>query len=263
MTPTIERSRVSDADRDGLFRGEVHVWLAWPDRVRDEPLLDRCRALLTEQEEARRQRFVFEKDRHQDLVTRALVRTVLSGYADVDPTAWRFVENRWGRPEISEPSGVGPLHFNLSHTRGLIACAVAMKREIGVDVEDVTRRTPIQDLAPTVFAPAELHALWALPSTDWRERFFVLWTLKEAYIKARGMGLAIPLEQFAFQLEDAARIGVAFDPRLDDDPAKWQFRSVRPSDSHRLALAVGRADAADLRVRYLETICDPEGWQPR
>src|SRR6185295_18612851 len=120
-------------------------------------------------------------------------RTTLSHYAAVDPTAWQFARNRRGRPEISGPLGVAPLRFNLSNTAGLIACLVTLGVDVGVDVEDTHRRGETVRIANRFFSASEVAALEALPPERQRQRFFEYWTLKESYIKARGMGLAIPL----------------------------------------------------------------------
>ncbi len=102
---------------------------------------------------------MFERDRRAFLLTRALVRTTLSRYAAVGPADWTFVANVHGRPEILDrPAGVPDLRFNMSHTDGLIACAVTIGREVGVDVEHIDRRLT-HDVAGRFFAPAEVSDL--------------------------------------------------------------------------------------------------------
>ena len=198
-------------------------------------------------------RFVFERDRRSFLITRALVRTTLSRYAAVPPAEWAFIANVHGRPEILDrPRGVPDLRFNLSHTEGLIACAVTIGREVGVDVEHVQRRLT-HDIADRFFAPREVQDLKALPADEQPKAFFDYWTLKEAYIKARGFGLALPLADFAFQLSPAAPPRISFEPSLDDDPATWQFAQDWPTPTHRLAVAV-RRDGADLPIRIRFTV---------
>ena len=126
-------------------------------------------------------------------------------------------------------------HLNLSHTDGLVALAVA-KTPVGVDVEDLQRRGRTVELSDRFFAPSEARALRALPEAAQRSRFFDLWTLKEAYIKARGQGLAIPLASFAFDLDHGP---LAFQPQ-PGDPIIWQFARMDPTPRHRLALALAR-----------------------
>lgn len=198
---------------------------------------------MSEDERKKRDRFRFEKDQHTCLVTRALVRTVLSRYEDVAPEAWRFRANEHGRPEIDEPHEARSLKFNLSHTNGLIVCLVARGREVGVDVEDRERRGRLLDVADRFFSPSEVAALRALPKREQLDRFFLYWTLKESYIKARGMGLAIPLSQFSFDV--GPDIAIAFDPRLEDDPVSWQFTAMSCGRRHAVAAAFRRRSACE------------------
>lgn len=235
-----------------LPNDEVHVWYLIPDELRDPHVLAAYEALLAGSERQRRARYHFEHSRREYLLTRALARTTLSRYADVAPAAWTFRENAYGRPEV-DVAGYGWLHFNLSNTRGLIACAVARDHEVGVDVEDTERHGETVDIADRFFSPVEVAALRALPETAQRGRFFDYWTLKEAYIKARGMGLAIPLDQFSFLL-DRPSIHIAFDPRLDDDASTWQFQQFGWSPRHRAAAAVRRGAGPDLRFVDRRTV---------
>jgi 4'-phosphopantetheinyl transferase len=228
-------------------RGEVHLYVALEDQIREPTLLAAYEALLTPEERARKQRYYFEKNRHEYLITRALVRSVLSRYAPVRPAAWTFSANSWGCPAIASPEGTG-LRFNLSNTRGLVCCLVAADRDVGIDVEDLTREGETVDIADRFFSPSEVVELRSQPEERRRARFFDYWTLKEAYIKARGMGLAIPLDHFSFQLSAGAPIGIAFDPQLDDDPATWQFEQIRPTPTHLVSLAIRRTNEPDLRV---------------
>jgi 4'-phosphopantetheinyl transferase len=223
-----------------------------PDEIRDEKLLRAYDELLAEDERIKRDRYRFEKDQHSCLVTRALVRTVLSKYADVAPGAWRFVTNEYGRPEIDEPQDARWLKFNLSHTKGLIALIVARDREVGVDVEDRERHGRLLNVADRYFSAPEVKALRALPENEKLDRFFLYWTLKESYIKARGMGLAIPLSQFSFAI--ASDISIAFDPKLDDDPDSWQFTAMSVGRRHALAASMRRGAHEDMRLVLRETV---------
>lgn len=239
---------------------EIHLWYAFDEPLWETALLGRCEALLTDDERDRHRRFVFAKDRNQYVIARALVRTTLSRYAPVAPEAWRFSRNRWGKPAI-EPvatlraaGAAGPsrpwdepwarLSFNLSHARGLVALAVAADLgELGVDVEDTTRHGATVDIADRFFSATEAAALRALPATEQTGRFFTYWTLKESYIKARGMGLAIPLDQFSFHLDDEVRI--SFGEAIQDTPGAWQFELVAASARH--LMAVGLRKRGDAR----------------
>jgi 4'-phosphopantetheinyl transferase len=189
-------------------------------------------ALLSDAERAQHQRFIPPKKRHEYLVTRVLVRTVLGRALGVPPQSLQFTANEWGRPALWPPA---PLHFNVSHTDGLVVCLVSPNPEMGVDTEQLARAPDLLALAPTVFAPQEQSDLAALPATEQARRAVVLWTLKESYIKARGMGLALPLDGFTFRF-DADRVRLEVSPALEDDGNRWQFHT-RMLGAHCISIA--------------------------
>jgi 4'-phosphopantetheinyl transferase len=226
--------------------GEAHVWFVESDDERGEALSVSPLSLVTDDEQARHDRYKFERNRREYRITRALAREVLSRYADVAPLDWRFAPNAWGRPAICAPEGAPALRFNLTNTDGLVACIVSSRHEVGVDVEPIDRRSETTSIAHRFFSPSEVRDLFALPPEQHHARFFDYWTLKEAYIKACGMGLAIPLDHFSFHLEAARPITISFHPDRADDPAAWQFAQFRPTARHLLSAAVRRGDAGDV-----------------
>jgi 4'-phosphopantetheinyl transferase len=225
-----------------LAGDEVHLFALAPGSVDDEASLAACHRVLDGAEREQQRRFVFAEDRHLYLVAHATVRACLSRYADVRPSEWVFSRNDYGRPEVARPRLERHLRFNLSHTRGMIAVLVGWERDLGVDVEDTARRSDPVEVADSFFAPDEVRTLRALPRELWRRRFFELWTLKESYIKARGMGLAIPLDGFAFDLAggppSSGEIRIRFAPSVVDDPAAWRFSLFALSPTHQGAAAV-------------------------
>jgi 4'-phosphopantetheinyl transferase len=232
---------------------EAHVFYVRLDRVQDASLQARYAALLTPEETERQRRFRFEKNQLEFLVTRALVRTTLSRYVAVPPTEWRFQPNAYGCPRISHPVLPRALRFNLSNTDGLVAIIVSAERDVGVDVERLDRRGQTVEIADRFFSPSEVRELRSLPGEEaQRRRFFDYWTLKEAYIKAREMGLQLPLDQFSFHLAEAP-VRISFGPGIQDDPGSWQFALVQPTPEHRLAYALRRR-GEDLRVQVRETL---------
>lgn len=238
----------AEAVSEMLAPGEAHLWHVAPEAVRDPALLAACDALMTADERARGARFIPLQVRHRHLVTRALVRRTLSRYADIPPAAWRFVENAHGRPEIDPACGAGGLRFNLSHTDGLIVCLVARELDVGVDVEDTARRLDdAMAIAARFFSPREAAALAAVPEPERLDRFFQYWTLKESYIKARGMGLALPLAAFSFDV-DRDPPAIAFEPPIEDDPSAWQFTRVRLGP-YALATAIRSRTPVAIRLR--------------
>lgn len=213
--------------------------------------------LLTDEELARAARFVRAVDHDTFVIARALVRTTLSAYGPTPPRDWRFETNTHGCPfVVPAQAGTPRLTFNLSHTHGLVALAVTRGRLVGVDVERVDRVLR-EDVAGRHFAPEEVHDLRALPAEAQPRAFFEYWTLKEAYIKARGMGLAIPLADFAFTLAPPAPPTIRFVEGFDDHAGRWQFWQAWPTTEHRLALAVTR-DAEDQALPVILTETSPE-----
>ena len=242
----------------------IDLWLCYYDRLSDPLLLDELGLLMNPAERAQQQRFYFADDRLRYLVTRALVRTVLSRYDAVAPAAWEFTQNAYGRPEIAPGHGLPALRFNLSHTRGLIALAVGGARTLGVDVENLAVRQPSEGIAEHFFSAAEVAALGALPPAQRGGRFFEYWTFKEAYIKARGMGLSLPLDRFSFHLDGADAVSLEVDDTGGgdaDDASRWLFWQCRPGPDYLLALCAERlgATAPALTVRHIvpTRVCEP------
>jgi 4'-phosphopantetheinyl transferase len=192
-------------------------------------------ALLQTDERERAARFKFDTDRRIYVGAHALVRRALSQHAPVEPAAWRFSGKEGERPEVAEPARSPRLRFSLSHTRTVAACAVVPEVDVGLDVEDFARDAPLE--VADRFAPSERAALAALGAGPREELFFVFWTLKEAYIKARGLGLAIPLDQVVFDVS-LPKVEVAFGAGCPDDPAAWRFETWPLGDACRASLAV-------------------------
>jgi 4'-phosphopantetheinyl transferase len=222
---------------------DVHLWLVFEAELDRGPPLDaQYRSLLTDEERAKEARFYFARDRRRYLVTRALIRTLLSGYAgDVDPRDWRFATNEYGRPHVATPDALGALSFNLAHTAGLIVCACTSAGAIGVDAEHVQRDKSHVEIADRYFSAAEVSELQASPPEQRAERFFYYWTLKESYIKAIGTGLSTPLDRFSFNLARSGSIGLSFHEGLDDDPRRWRFWLLEPVQTHLVAVCAERA----------------------
>jgi 4'-phosphopantetheinyl transferase len=235
-----------------LDAGSVDLWLVAPDEI-DEAVLGRYRALATPDEQAAASRFHFERHRRSHLVTRAAVRVVLSKYAAIAPPDWRFEQSEHGRPHVSREHagvpGLSDLCFNISHTDGLIAIAVTRHGDVGVDVENAeARRAPI-DVAGAYFAPAEVAALHQEPAARQSRAFFRWWTLKESYIKARGLGLSLPLDQFSFDLHPEGSIGFSTAPAMNDPATHWRFWQFGLAGGCVVALCVRRGGTHRPAVR--------------
>ena len=238
-----------------LLDSEVHVWLARPEAVTDSACLTRYIAMLDTQERGRYRRFLFEKDRHLFLVAHALVRRVLSVYVDEEPSTWRFAGGKHGRPEIAAPRPPVNLRFNLSHTDGLAACVVTLECACGIDVERIDDRPRMRAIATRVFAGPEQRDLRRLEGTAaYQQRFFSYWTLREAWYKALGTGLAHADRSVWFELDDDDVVRMRGAGEREGGAGDWQAAVLRPTAAHMLAIAVRSVDNVSKRVvcRFVE-----------
>ena len=234
---------------------EIHLWLAFYDEITGEGLHSAYRELLDAAEKEQESRFYFARDRRRYLITRALARTVLSRYAPVHPKEWVFSANAYGRPEtVNSQAREAGLSFNISHTHSLIVLGVTRCRALGVDVENFRAREVSVDIADRFFAPQEVAALAATPPQRQQYRFFEYWTFKESYIKARGMGLSLPLDKFSFHYTDDHAVEIAIHPELADDSSRWQFWQFRPRPEYLVAICAERVDAQSPRLIVRQAI---------
>jgi 4'-phosphopantetheinyl transferase len=232
-----------------LGPGEVHAYYRVTDALDDRAIEDAV-AVLSAEERAHYRRFRFERDRCAYAVAHALLRLSLSRHAEVAPQSWAFREEPGGKPALLAPAGAAHLSFNLSHTHGLVACAITSVARVGIDVEAIDRRVDDR-VVRRFFSPAEAAALSRCrPGALRAGRFFDLWTLKEAYIKAIGRGLSHPLTTIVFTIDDYEAI--AFTPPPDVDAASWSFRLFAPTERHRLAIAVATPRDAPASISLLE-----------
>ncbi|PNT66960.1 uncharacterized protein LOC100824512 isoform X2 [Brachypodium distachyon] len=186
------------------------------------------------------------------MLSRALLRTTLSRYTDckIDPRAFEFKKNKFGKPEIVWPPDDSiverPLHFNISHTSSLIACGIAMHAHIGIDIEEKKRKTAksILALARRYFTASEVDYLAEISDLDaQRKEFIKLWTLKEAYVKALGRGFSgAPFNRFSIMLETSQRIQVSKASNACNDSdhlsENWQFALAELNSSHYMAVCI-------------------------
>jgi 4'-phosphopantetheinyl transferase len=225
---------------------EAHIWLTGPAEPGEA---SSYLPLLAPEEIAQFERFKVEGARRLYLAARALARSTLSlYYPAVGPAEWRFRFNDHGRPEIDPAGDWPPLRFNLSHTDGLVACLVTWELDAGVDVENIERRINLVGVARHSFSEIETAEVRRRRSRSRRRRFFYYWTLKESYIKARGMGLALPLRKFWFTFPETGVVDITFDNELGDREADWQFALYQASPSHMLAAGIRRGQLGDRRL---------------
>lgn len=234
-------------EADRLAADEIQVWCLAPD---DLPA--HAAEALSAEERAAVERLAFPRDRALRRAAWALLRHALAVAAGGTPAGWRFERGPWGKPRLAAGQE-GPV-FNLTHTPGLVACALAAAGDLGVDAEHDRDGAAPLDLAPRVFLPAEqaLLAGAAAPAAT----FFALWTLKEAVMKATGLGAGLAPQRLNARLTPPGCEG-------QPGPGPWRFASLAPTPRHRLAVALGGAPGvARLRWRRLAR-WDAAGWQGR
>jgi 4'-phosphopantetheinyl transferase len=223
-----------------LSSDEVHIWRAALDLAPAH--VEELREILSEDEANRADRFVFERDRRHFTAARGLLRLILGCYLELEPRQLRFSYSPYGKPGLVLPASVDNLSFNLSHAHGLALFAFARGRELGVDIEYVRPIPDVERIAERFFSAREQASLQALPQDGRLEAFFTCWTRKEAYIKARGEGLSLPLDQFDVSLapgEPAALLGVRGDLHA---AFGWSLRALDPGPGYVAALAAAGQD---------------------
>lgn len=223
--------------------------------------------MLDEDETRRWQRYLASESRALFLVAHVATRTILSRYDDRSPESWRFDRGAHGRPEIVD--GPPGMRFNISHTKAMVAVLVHGQADCGVDVEPIRRPTDMRSVARRVFTNAEQASIFSQPPEQQAGRFYQLWTLKEAFIKAKGKGFALPLRQFSFTIldrpggadqsgvdHDSADQTIAFacDPAIDPAPEQWKFFTHSAESGHIVSIAAANGacvESASLVIRQL------------
>jgi len=214
----------------------VQVWRARLDvpayRVRE------LAQLLSLDEARRAERLFFDVDRQRFIVARGLLRTILGRYLRAPPAELRFVYGPYGKPELTLEFADGRLHFSVAHSHRLALYAVAYDRQVGIDLEYMRPRLVSKAVAEHFFSPVEVERLGALPEKEQREAFFCCWTRKEAYIKARGEGVSLPLDCFEVSPvpnENPVRLRTHGDPA---EATRWCLRGLEPGAGYAAAVAV-------------------------
>ena len=217
-----------------LGHDEVHVWRAALNTK--ESSIQSLRRTLSADERARAERFHFQKDRDQFTVARGVLRVILGRYLGVEPSQLRFSYSLYGKPSLASESCAGDLCFNVSHARGLALYAVTRGRDIGIDVERVRADLADEQVAEQFFSLREVAELRTFSGSVRSLAFFNCWTRKEAYIKARGEGLSLPLDQFDVSLAPggpAILLSTAGNPQ---EAFRWSLRELTPGAGYVAAL---------------------------
>ena len=222
---------------------EIHVWRASLDLPASG--LAKLQLILSPDERERAGRFHFEADRRRSVIGRGYLRLLLGEILDSPADKLQFEYDEFGKPRL-KPADRLPLQFNLSHSGELILIAVAKGRAVGIDVERIRTDLDFEGVAARFFSANECKILNSLAGTERDEAFFTCWTRKEAYLKARGDGLSMPLDQFdvSFLPDEEARL---LETRHDPDEAgRWRLLPVGVSTGYVAALA---AQGSDWKLR--------------
>ena len=215
---------------------DVHLWRVALDA--DEGVVRRCRQLLSRDERSRADRFRFDRHRRRFVVGRGALRCILARYLSTSARDLRFDYTSHGKPLLAHQKGAAPPQFSLAHSADLALVAVARERRVGVDIEQLNARVDPDQTAGVCCSPAEKAALHSLAPPARLVAFFNCWTRKEAFAKAQGEGLSIPLDQVEVSLrpgEPTRLLSVFGDPEAG---ARWSLHAPMPDPGYAAALAV-------------------------
>lgn len=232
------------------WRDEVHVWRACLDVQSSH--VQRLALMLSADERERAERFRFQRHRDHFVAARVFLRILIGQYLQKEPDQIQFSYNPYGKPYLAQEGNHAP-SFNLSHSEGLALYAVTRDREIGVDVEHISKQIEVDSIAERFFSSREVAAFRSLPQRLRRQAFFTCWTRKEAYIKAKGEGLSTPLDKFSVSLspgEPAMLVDVQVDPK---EVSRWSLSELNPDPRYVAALAV---EGHDWMLRCWELTAD-------
>jgi len=215
---------------------EVHVWRF----SLDLPLahVERLAEALSEDEHARAGRFLFESDQRRFAVARGTLRAILGRYLGVPSGDLTFAYSSHGKPALPRGAAGSDLRFNVSHAGGLALVAVALGREVGIDIERVREDFATEEIAARVFSPAELATMRVLPAAARCAAFFNCWTRKEAYVKARGEGLSLPLRRFDVSVAPNEPAALFATEENSSEASRWSLRELQPGPGYVASLAV-------------------------
>lgn len=219
-----------------LLENEVHAWKAPLVASEDEYRAFQQVLPPTEQERARR--FYFEKDRRRWIIAHGILRLLLARYLHTAPQEPQFITNEYGKPTLAPPLAKSGLQFNLSHSAKMALYAFTYRRQIGIDLEYMRRDIEWDLLARSHFSASEYATLQTLPTQLQTEAFFLCWSRKESYIKAKGKGLSIPLAQFDVSLAPGAPAKLLGSREEEGATEHWSMHALVPATDYAGALTV-------------------------
>jgi 4'-phosphopantetheinyl transferase len=221
---------------DELGADDAHVWRASLNQPAD--VIAKLAPLLSQDEYQRAMKYYRPLDRDRFIVGRGILRKIISAYLALAPGQLRFTYNEYGKPAVSDDQNDRALNFNLSHSAELVLYAVTRGRDVGIDIEYVREDFATLEIAEHFFSKDEVAALKSLPAGQRTIGFFNCWSRKEAFIKAKGMGVSYPLDRFTVSLapgEPPALLKIDCDKR---EVARWKAYELNPGAGYAAALIV-------------------------
>lgn len=219
-----------------LSDSDIHVWCASLSASSQE--LSHYRSLLSQNEVERAGRFVFEKDRDHYIVGRGLLRIILGSYLNLKPAQLEFVYGQHGKPALKPGLTDKVLEFNLSHSKDQVLYAFNWNRKIGVDIEYLIPMADMDDFAERFFTSRESAWINELSGEQKKDAFFKTWTCKEAFLKANGSGLTVPINEVEISLETKGIVELISIGNDKEQVTRWRLEMFNPFPGYQAAFAV-------------------------
>jgi 4'-phosphopantetheinyl transferase len=223
-----------------LAENEVQVWRVDLEAIGADE--SRWQRVLSSDELERASRFHFSRDRQRFVASRAWLRTILASYLAADPKGLSFSYSKTEKPSLGRAQADSGIAFNVSHSGGIALLGFTRRREIGVDIEQVRREADYEAIARRFFSAHEQNQLAALPAKEKVDAFFRCWTRKEAYIKATGDGLSLPLSQFDVSLVAGEKSALLATRPDGLEAGRWLLQDVPGGPGYVAALCVRGRD---------------------